>query len=166
MCVSSGLEWRTEPIRVSFGSPADDDCLRLWMKRAKARRISAWFFSGRNCAMYSMLGWRFASVDSFTSIADLISETAVGGNTTDAFLYANFLLRRAGPQSELICADVQDELVMTTSTLLPTQPYRRAKRRQYCFLASPFHPDPAPELSPLIPVLSSREVSISVEIVG
>lgn len=87
MCVSSGLEWRTEPIRISFGSVADDgDFLRFWMKRAKARRMSAWFFSGRNCAIYSILGSRLASVESFTSIADLISETAVGGNTTDASL--------------------------------------------------------------------------------
>lgn len=174
MCVSSGLEWRTEPIRISFGSAAaaaavvddDDEFLRFWMKRAKARRMRAWFFSGRNCAMYKMLGSRFASVKSFTSMADLISETAVGGNTTVASLYASFLLRRAGPQRELICADVQDEFVMTTSTLLPTHPYKLAKRRQYRFLAMPFHPVPAPELSPLIPVLSSREVSISVEIVG
>lgn len=54
---------------------------------------------------------------------DASSRTAVGGKTTVGSLYATLLfIFRDGPQRDLICADVHDELHITTSTLPPTQP--------------------------------------------
>ena len=167
MWVSSGLEWRTEPIRTRCG------CFRfllfglwLWLlrKRANERRSKGWFFSGRNCAMYRIMGSREASASALTVMLDSNSETAVGGKMTVGSRWVCLL--RDGPQIVRICADVHEELHMTTSTWPPTQPYSRAKASQYFRLMKPFRPLPAPALTPLSPVWSSSDSSMSVEMVG
>lgn len=66
---------------------------------------------------------------------------------------------------------VHVELVMTTSTKLPTQLYSFAKSTQYHLFKLPLSPCPAPALRPCVcPSPSSdtaeSELSMSVEMVG
>lgn len=122
MWVSSGVEWRTEPMRISCGG-LEVVGLRLWRKRAKERRRRGWFFSGRNWAMYRIEGSRVSrSVVRFTSMPDSSSVTATGGKRTVGSLCSCSLSWREGPQREVMCALVQEELHITTSIVPPTQP--------------------------------------------